>query len=77
MPRIINRCILLILLTFMVTPQHAQIALGVNAGITRMKFSGDPTSAIGFFIPRPGYSSGFRFDYRINDAIDFNNTARR
>ena len=69
MPRIINRCILIILLAFMAMPQHAQIALGVNAGITRMKFSGDSPSGIGFFVPKPGFSSGLRFDYRFNDAI--------
>ena len=69
MPRIINRCILLFVLAFMAMPQHAQIALGVNAGITRMKFSGDSPSGIGFFVPKPGFSSGLRFDYRFNDAI--------
>jgi len=29
-------------------PLDAQISLGVNAGITRMKFSGDPPSAQSF-----------------------------
>jgi len=69
MPRSINHCILLMLLAFMATPQHAQIALGINAGITRMKFSGDPPAGIGYFAPRPGFSSNLRFDYRFNDAF--------
>jgi len=53
----------------MAMPQHAQIALGVNAGITRLKFSGDSPTGMGFFNPEPGFSSSLRFDYRFNDAI--------
>ena len=69
MPRIINRCILLILLAFMAMPQHAQIAIGVNAGITRLKLSGDSPDVTGRFVPQPGFSSGLRFDYRFSDAF--------
>ena len=50
-------------------PVNAQFSLGVNAGITRMKFTGDPPKGFGFFAPRPGFSSAFRLEYRFNDAI--------
>jgi len=50
-------------------PQHAQIAIGVNAGITRMKFSGDSPDGIGRFIPQPGLSYSLGFDYRFSDAF--------
>jgi hypothetical protein len=53
----------------MALPQHAQIAIGVNAGINRLKFSGDSPDAIGRFVPQPGLSSGFRFNYRFSDAF--------
>jgi len=69
MPRIINRYILLILLAFMALPQYAQISIGVNAGITRLKFSGDSPDGIGRFVPQPGFSSSLRFDYRFSDAF--------
>ena len=46
----------------MAMPQNAQIALGVTAGITRLKFSGDPLSGMGFFVPKTGFSSSLRFD---------------
>ncbi len=69
MTRIINRCVLLILLAFMALPQHAQIAIGVNAGITRLKFSGDSPDGIGRFVPQPGLSTSLRFDYRFSDAF--------
>ena len=69
MPRNIAQWILLLLLAFVATPQHAQIALGVNAGITRLKFSGDSPNGLGSFVPQPGFSSSFRFDYRFNDAV--------
>ena len=48
---------------------HAQISVGINAGVTRMKFSGDSPDGIGFFVPKPGISSNLRFDYRFNDAF--------
>ena len=47
----------------------AQVSLGVNAGITRMKFSGDPPDGIGYFAPKPGFSSSLRLDYRFSDAV--------
>jgi len=63
------RLIFPILVFFTSLPLNAQVALGVNAGITRMKFSGDPPDGIGFFSPRTGFSSSLRFDYRFNDAF--------
>ena len=63
------RLIILILVFFTTLPLNAQVALGVNAGITRMKFSGDPPDGIGYFSPQTGYSAGLRFDYRFNDAF--------
>jgi len=50
-------------------PVNAQFSLGLNAGVTRMKFSGDPVSGSGLFVPDPGFSAGFRADYRFSDAI--------
>lgn len=47
----------------------AQVSVGVNAGITRMKFSGDSPDGIGYFVPKPGFSSNLRFDYRFNNAV--------
>ena len=52
-----------------VQPLHAQFSIGVNAGLTRMKFSGDATAGLGYFVPEPGFSAALRVDYRINDAI--------
>ena len=54
MPRNIAQWILLLLLAFVATPQHAQIAIGVNAGITRLKFSGDSPNGLGSFVSQPG-----------------------
>lgn len=47
----------------------AQVSLGINAGITRTKFSGDSPDGIGYFVPKPGFSSNLRFDYRFNNAV--------
>ena len=52
-----------------VQPLNAQFSLGVNAGVTRMKFSGDPTTGYGFFVPKPGFAAALRADYRISDAV--------
>jgi len=61
---------LLIILTLpVVQPLSAQFSIGVNAGVTRMKFSGDAVSSLGYFEPDPGFSSALRVDYRISDAI--------
>ena len=60
---------LIIALIPIVQPLNAQFSLGVNAGVTRMKFSGDPPAGKGYFTPRPGFSSNLRFDYRFNDAV--------
>jgi hypothetical protein len=56
-------------MAFIVMPQHAQIAIGAKAGITRLKFSGDSPTGIGHFVSQPGISAGLRFDYRFTDAI--------
>jgi len=69
MPHNVIKWTLLLLLAFVATPQYAQIALGVNAGITSLKFSGDSPDGIGSFVSQPGFSSGLRFDYRFNDAL--------
>jgi hypothetical protein len=60
--------ILIILTVPIVQPSKAQFSLGLNAGVTRMKFSGDPVNGYGFFNPAPGMSSAFRMDYRFSDA---------
>jgi hypothetical protein len=52
-----------------VHPVKAQFSLGINAGVTRMKFSGDPVAGLGRFAPQPGFSVGLRADYRFSDAI--------
>ena len=54
---------------FFSSPTDAQFSVGINAGVTRMKFSGDPPDGIGFFVPKPGASSGLRLEYRFNDAF--------
>lgn len=61
---------LLIIMTLpIVQPLEAQFSLGVNAGLTRMKFSGDAVAGLGYFEPDPGFSTAFRVDYRISDAV--------
>jgi hypothetical protein len=61
---------LLIILTLpVVQPLSAQFSIGVNAGVTRMKFSGDAAAGLGYFVPDPGFSTAFRADYRISDAV--------
>ena len=69
MPRNVIQWTLLLLLAFVATLQHIQIALGVNTGITCLKFSGDSPDGLGTFVSQPGFSSSFRFDYRFNDAV--------
>jgi len=61
--------LMIILMLSIVRPLDAQFSLGVNAGTTRMKFSGDATAGIGKFVPEPGFSSALRVDYRFTDAI--------
>jgi len=61
--------LLIILIMSIVQPLEAQFSLGINAGVTRMKFSGDATAGLGYFVPDPGFSSALRVDYRISDAI--------
>jgi hypothetical protein len=39
-----------------------------------MDFFGDPPKGIGFFSPRPGFSSGLQFEYRFNDAVSLSLT---
>ena len=60
---------LIILTTAVIQPLEAQFSIGVNAGVTRMKFSGDPVQGLGYFVPDPGFSSALRLDYRISDAV--------
>ena len=60
---------LIILMLFLCPPLEAQFSVGINAGITRMKFSGDPVAGFGKFVPDPGFSAGLRADYRFSDAI--------
>lgn len=52
-----------------IQPVEAQFSIGVNAGVARMKFSGDPARGIGYFSPETGFSSALRVDYRFTDAI--------
>jgi len=61
--------LLTILLISLVQPVEAQFSLGVNAGVTRMKFSGDPAAGFGQFVPDPGLSAALRVDYRISDVL--------
>jgi hypothetical protein len=61
--------LLIILTLLIVQPLEAQFSIGVNAGVTRMKFSGDAAAGIGYFVPQPGFSSALRVDYRISEAI--------
>ena len=67
-----NRIVIIILIVLtmpIVQPLDAQFSLGVNAGVTRMKFSGDATTGLGYFVPDPGFSTALRVDYRISDAV--------
>ena len=67
-----SRIYILLLIVFIVPivqPLEAQFSVGVNAGITRMKFSGDATNSYGRFKPDPGFSAALRTDYRISDAL--------
>lgn len=52
-----------------IQPLEAQFSIGVNAGVARMKFSGDPARGLGYFRPGPGFSTALRVDYRISDAV--------
>lgn len=52
-----------------IQPVEAQFSIGVNAGVARMKFSGDPLRGLGYFRPDPGFSTALRVDYRISDAV--------
>lgn len=61
--------LLIILTVSIIQPLEAQLSVGVNAGVTRMKFSGDATSGYGHFQPGPGFSAAFRTDYRFSDAV--------
>jgi hypothetical protein len=54
---------------FLCSSLEAQFSVGINAGVTRMKFSGDPVAGFGKFVPAPGFSAGLRADYRFSDAI--------
>jgi hypothetical protein len=69
MPVRTNIFFLIILLISIVQPLEGQFSLGVNAGITRMKFSGDPVKGYGYFEPDPGFSASLRVDYRISDVV--------
>jgi hypothetical protein len=48
---------------------EAQFSIGANAGVTRLKLSGDPVNGSGFFKPAPGVSSSIRLDYRFSEAV--------
>jgi hypothetical protein len=69
MSRILRSCILIFMLAMLAMQQHAQVSIGVNTGITRMKFSGDPPRGVGSFIPKAGFSSNLRFDYRFDNGF--------
>jgi len=61
---------LIIAMLFLCPSLEAQFSLGINTGVTRMKFSGDPVAVNnGEFVPDPGFSAGLRVDYRFSDAI--------
>jgi len=63
-------CLLLFLtLSTLGAKVEAQFSLGVNTGVTRMKFSGDPVNGYGFFKPSPGIVSALRMDYRFSEAV--------
>jgi hypothetical protein len=66
------RPILILLLALLSLTNQAQISVGVDAGITRMKFSGDPPDGLGFFSPQPGYSSSLQLAYRFNNGFGLN-----
>jgi hypothetical protein len=60
----------LIILTIpLVQPLEAQFSLGVNAGVTRIKFSGDRQTGFGYFKPGLGLSAALRLDYRFSNAV--------
>lgn len=61
--------LLIALLVSILQPSKAQFSLGVNSGVVRTKFSGDPTRWFGKFYPDPGFSAGARLDYRFSDAV--------
>ena len=68
----IPRPIFIILLIFITLPQQAQVSVGINAGATRMKFSGDPPEGIGYFSPQAGYSTALQLGYRFNNGFALN-----
>ncbi len=70
--RPIARPLLICLLLLIALPQQAQISLGINAGVTRMKFSGDPPDGIGYFSPQAGYSSALQMGYRFQNGLALN-----
>ncbi|MCJ7716361.1 MAG: PorT family protein [Anaerolineales bacterium] len=61
--------LLMILALSIAQPLEAQFSIGVNAGVARMKFSGDAVKGLGYFVPDLGFSTAFRVDYRISDAV--------
>ena len=60
---------LVVLLILMFSQLHAQVSIGINAGINRMRFSGDPPKGLGYYESRPGLSSNLSLGYRFNDAF--------
>lgn len=50
------------------SPLNAQVSIGVNAGLNRSSFSGDPPSK-GTFDPVVGPNAALRLDYRFKQAI--------
>jgi hypothetical protein len=60
---------LIIALIPIVLPLEAQFSLGVNAGVTRIKFSGDRQTGFGYFKPGLGLSAALRLDYRFSNAV--------
>ncbi len=58
-----------LLITSMAEPLYSQVAIGANASITRMKFSGDPPKGFGFFTPQAGYATGLSLDFRLHEAF--------
>jgi hypothetical protein len=60
---------LIALSVFVIQPADAQFSVGINAGVNRLKLSGDPARGVARFQPDPGFSTALRVDYRFSDAI--------
>ena len=61
--------LILLLLNLTLSGVQAQLSLGLNGGLTRTDFSGDPPKGFGVFGPRSGWSAGLHAEYRLSDAV--------